>query len=169
MKIKYTNTLEDHIEFIKNDPTSQKSSKKIVVWFSILSILVFMYWKIVSYNKTGELLYLVEGFIFSLLSIVVFIYAYKKTIISSSQKHFENKKNNGFFCEHELVIDDLGINEITEVGNQNTKWSGITKIDETDDYLFIYIGSISAHVVPKKRIEGDLDKFIRLLKHGLNK
>jgi hypothetical protein len=56
-----------------------------------------------------------------IIIIVLFLYFIKQTTHKQSLKHFQNKENKGFFCKHELVIDESGINDITEVGNQYVK------------------------------------------------
>jgi hypothetical protein len=165
MKIKYTNILDDHINFSKHHRGESKTSKELVIWTLILCSLLFIYGKM---SEFQYLSYIIIGLLLFVLLIVLSPYFWNKLIHKESAKLFEDKENKGFFCEHELVIDELGLNEITEVGNQYVKWSGISKIDETDDYLYIYVGSLSAHVIPKKRVEGNLDEFIKLLNQNIN-
>ena len=164
MKIKYANILDDHINFSKHHRGESKTSKELVIWSLILCSLLFIYGKVSEFQNTINFSYLIIGLLLFVFFIVMIPYLLNKLILNESTKSFENKENIGFFCDHELVIDESGINDITEVGNQHTNWSGITKIDETDDYLYIYINSKSAHVVPKKRVEGNLEEFKKLLK-----
>jgi hypothetical protein len=80
------------------------------------------------------------------------------------KKILDEGENKGLLCEHSIEIIDNGIVETTTVGEQKSNWAGIERISETDDYLFIFIGSCTAHVIPKKCTKGDLPSFIEMLR-----
>ena len=45
-----------------------------------------------------------------------------------------------------------------------TKTSSLDKVVKLSDYIFIYISSVEAHVIPKSSItEGNLEKFLEEL------
>ena len=45
------------------------------------------------------------------------------------------------------------------------RWRGVQKIDIDNDYAFIYVGAIQAHIIPRKNIiEGNFDQFLEKAK-----
>ena len=59
-----------------------------------------------------------------------------------------------FFCattpNHIIAIAPDSITEISEVGESRTAWSGVEKVEENEEYIFLYTGSLIAHVIPKR-------------------
>lgn len=80
------------------------------------------------------------------------------------------KNSKGVVGEHELIITDEGLEEITEFNRSLVKWSGIKGIQESRNYYYLFIAGNAAHVIPKNRplIEGDILPFIQEFKEKLN-
>jgi hypothetical protein len=77
---------------------------------------------------------------------------------------YKEGQNKGFLCEHTLEIGEKFLTEKTDQGEQSCLFSCIERICLTDEYAFIYLGTIAAHVVPIKRVfEGDFNEFIKEL------
>jgi len=100
---------------------------------------------------------------------VVFGVLYYRASLKVSPKHiarlYSSEKNNGIFCEHELAILPEGIHEKTDVNEQLSAFSEIERIEITDTHVFIFIGTMQAHVIPKNKVlEGDLDAFVSALR-----
>jgi len=55
----------------------------------------------------------------------------------------------GFIGEHSIEIKQEGIFEKTDVNEGFHNWKAITSIKENKKYVFLYIGLIGAHVIPK--------------------
>lgn len=71
-------------------------------------------------------------------------------------------RNEGMLGIHELAIDHQGISETTNVGKSRRLWTAVNRIEETEDYAFLYITAISAHVIPKHNVTaGDAAEFIQ--------
>ena len=167
MKIKYYNTEEDIVAFnlhhSKNSPTYKRLLRIVQLLFSCIIIAIVLLW----YAHDRSTTRLVAGIVISTLYIFLFSLSSKWSLKIVSIKLNAEGKNLGVLCEHEIEILETGILETTEVGKQESNWAGIERLSETDDYLFIYTGSIMAHVIPKKRVEGDIEVFIEKLNEKL--
>ena len=72
-------------------------------------------------------------------------YVYRKAI--------PKKKHNGLMGRHKLVLTPKGLWEFTKVNESLAYWHGIDRIEENEDYIFIFTTPSSAHIVPKRVFE----------------
>jgi hypothetical protein len=63
----------------------------------------------------------------------------------------------------ELVVDERGVTERTAYGTLHRHWSGIERIAETPDHLFVYYAVHAALIVPKSW----LGESVGALRHAL--
>jgi len=68
----------------------------------------------------------------------------------SVRKLASEGKNKGILGSHTIIISEEGLQEITEVSESRSIWSGIERIEENEEYIFVYIGAYQAHVIPKR-------------------
>ena len=104
---------------------------------------------------------LVAGIAFSLLFGVIFHFTFTYSLERQARKLLSEGRTDGMLGTHELEIDTDGLTERTDVNESRQVWSAFDRIEETDDYAFLYISSIQAHVIPKNNVAaGDPDQFI---------
>lgn len=74
----------------------------------------------------------------------------------------EEGDNKNLFNQRTLVLTDDGITETSSIGESQIRWDKINHLEETEDYLYIYVSSVSAHIVPKRVFENlsEQEKFI---------
>lgn len=74
----------------------------------------------------------------------------------------EEGDNENLFNQRTLVLTDEGITETSSIGESHIRWDKINHLEETEDYLYIYVSSVSAHIVPKRVFENlsEQEKFI---------
>ena len=58
--------------------------------------------------------------------------------------------NKAIWGKHNITINDQELAETTEVGESRCRWSGVERVAENEDYIFIYVSTASAHVIPKR-------------------
>lgn len=76
----------------------------------------------------------------------------------------------GMICDHELEITEEAIIERTEYSETKSFWNVIERIEENENFAFIYIMTNAAHVIPKDRIlDGDYHVFILKAKEYMEK
>ncbi len=56
-------------------------------------------------------------------------------------------------CEwgkHTIVLQEKELVESSDAGHTNTWWSAVERVDQNDDYVFIFTSANAAHVIPKR-------------------
>ena len=85
-------------------------------------------------------------FIFSgTLIFIMNSYVYRKAI--------PKKKHNELMGTHKLVLTPKGLWEFTEVNESLAYWHGIDRVEENEDYMFIFTTPSSAHIIPKEYLK----------------
>ena len=70
--------------------------------------------------------------------------------------------------EHRLEIENDGLTERTDVNETKTLWRGMERVASTKTHTFIYVTSLSAHIIPHDRImAGNLQEFVQDVEHHL--
>ena len=164
MVIQYSNTLQDLEEFTKyhyaNSPNMKRTNLMLVVGVALVIFLFVGAQHGFEYTQ-GRL---VKALVISAILGGYFLLTSKKRIARSTRKMYSEGQGKGLLCEHELEITDDHLLEKSESGETRTKFPMLYRISETDSYLFIYIGTLMAHVIPKNRItHGDYQEFIQAL------
>lgn len=99
--------------------------------------------------------------LFAGLFSLIFNHLFAASMDRQVRRLYKEGTNKGVFGQHEIEIDDEGLVERTEVNETRQSWQGVERVGETDEYAFIYISSVMAHVIPKRPgIDGDPDEFI---------
>jgi len=161
MRIKYKNSMEDIIAFNKyhcaNSVTFQKQKKLATIYlpiiFFVLMILLF------------AVIQEIKIIVFGSLGLVIFTFfinhEYKKGIYKTTKRLYEEQDTNGIICEHILEINNENIMEKTDINEQKALWVSVQKIDTDNDYAYIYVSAIQAHIIPRKNVsEGNFEEFI---------
>lgn len=58
--------------------------------------------------------------------------------------------NPGVLGEHAIEINEKGVRETTAVNDGFQSWEGIQNIEQDKDYIYIFLGSMLAHIIPKR-------------------
>ena len=62
----------------------------------------------------------------------------------------DEKPDRGQLGKHHLVLSEDGVAERTAVHESRTSWSGVDRVEQDADYIFIYTSPNGAHVVPRR-------------------
>ena len=62
----------------------------------------------------------------------------------------DERPDRGQLGRHRLVLGEDGLTESTAVGESRTSWSGVDRVEQSADYIYIYTSPAAAHVVPKR-------------------
>ena len=172
MKIQFENTLEDVIAFSqhfnKTSPSMRRRRLITLLYFPILWFLIMVLPYI-----SGNLItiYIIIWIVVSLVWILFMSYFSKKSITRNVRKLYSEGENKGTIGKHTMVVNPDSLVDITEYGEFSIKWNAINKIESDENYIFIYISSVSAHVIPKKSFVSDLEieNFISEVQKNINK
>ena len=65
----------------------------------------------------------------------------------------DEKLDKGQLGMHKVVLDESGVVETTAVGKSRTSWAGVDRVEQNEDYIFIYTTPAAAHVIPKRAFD----------------
>jgi YcxB-like protein len=78
---------------------------------------------------------------------------------------YREGQNPLFEGAHVLRLDDTGLVATTPKAEARFALTGIQRIVETPDYIFVYLGAMQAFIVPRRRVSrGDVDIFVQELR-----
>ena len=77
------------------------------------------------------------------------------------RKAIPKGENNGVLGHHKIVLNDKGLIETMSVNETFHSWKSVERIEQSDEYIFIYIGPSMAHFIPKRFFadRGDAERF----------
>lgn len=160
MKLKYNLTENDYINFNIYHMKNSKSLKRAMIINRFLTPLIFLVMPfILHYISDTPFIYWAVTFI---LVYILWVCLYEKYAYRINRKRIkkmlQEKDNEGLIGESVLEIDDNNI-KITNDSGENTIYvKSIKNIVENDDYIFIYINSISVIIIPIKIFKSTEEK-----------
>jgi hypothetical protein len=69
---------------------------------------------------------------------------------NSLEKFVSQPENQSFFNRATLNITDAGITSQDDISEAKYNWNAITKKTETQDYIYLYLNTAQAIVIPKR-------------------
>lgn len=142
-----------------------KKSKLIVV-----SMMPLMMASIITIDFLRGKVNTVLVVIFTILSILWVIFYPKrmhKRAIKKTREILENGDNSGVLGKNKLTLNENGIIHSLPDSEQIIKWSGIKRLVDTETHYFLFDSAVSAIIIPKQKIENDLEQLDQLLKSKL--
>ncbi len=58
--------------------------------------------------------------------------------------------------KHKFRLSEEGLFESTEYNENLTRWGGIQSVEETRDYVYIFVDRCMAHVIPKRCFDSEV-------------
>ena len=62
----------------------------------------------------------------------------------------EAAPNKGLLGRHKVVLNESEVIERTAVGESHTLWAGVDRVEQNQEYIFIYTQPHAAHIIPKR-------------------
>lgn len=168
MKIKYTVEIEDLIAFnehhMDHSPMFRQSKKNAIIYTPLSLFLLFLVIGIGEHAWTLSII----GIIASLILAVLAPLTFRKHVRKTLEKSMSEGRNKGAVGQQQLELRDDGIYNTNSAGTQSTYWNAVERIEQTETHGFIYISSMSAHVIPALKVkEGDFDAFMQAARDHL--
>ncbi len=162
MKLQFDVTIDDLIEFHRHFFSTSKSvrrQRRIVIG----TVTAISATTIVLTARSLPLnLRLAAAALFAVFFPLMLRLIHTKSLDRSVRSLLAESGTEGVVGRHTLVADESGLTEETSVNETRHAWSAVQRIDETDDYVFIFISSLQAHTIPRCRVAaGDLDELVR--------
>jgi hypothetical protein len=169
MRIRYADTLDDLVafsDFHAAHSTTVKQNIRLTRWTSAVLViaLTFAALTFVTDDSMALSAKVFGALVGGVFMFVVVPHLTRWNLRVQMRKILREGRNKSVVGEHELEILDEGLLERTEYNETKSSWAGIERVVSTPQYTFIYITSVSAHVIPRESVsEGDYDAFIQEL------
>jgi len=62
----------------------------------------------------------------------------------------DERPGRGQLGRHEVVLGEDEVIESTAVNETRTAWTGVDRVEQSADHIFIYTSPAAAHVIPKR-------------------
>ncbi len=169
MKLEYRIEKEDYIDFNMDQFRNSKDLKKFfILQKGVISstLLIFILYL---YKYTDKPLYqflLFYGFIligWTLFESLVIRFLVRKKLES------ETKENPKLFGRKILEVNKNGLYDLSDNQVLEIRWLDVKFIDESKNYLFIFVVTSLGYIIPKKFFESEREKdeFIEIIKNNI--
>ena len=152
MELKYEMTKDDHLAFNLHYVKHSKTIKQSLSMQRFLVPFIFLILPFVLFWITGE--FLIGFFITFALISVGWIVFYPKYfyghIIRNVKKVLNEGSNDNLFGQHVFISTEVGFIEKNRAGETKIGWSSIERIEENEDYYFLFFSTMNAYIVPKR-------------------
>jgi hypothetical protein len=171
MKITYELEKDDLIKNSKYTLKHNAILKRIWIGY-IVFIFVVNYWPLIylfipEYWQRFDLVYLLKWLIYPTVSFAFYIVVtplLTKLINSINIRHQANKHRygDGVLGQHTIILEEDSFVEITDVNESRHKWKSIFRLEDTKDYIFLFISPQNYLSIPKKYFasEADAENFL---------
>lgn len=160
MKLKYDLTENDYINFNIYHMKNSKSLKRAMMINRFLVPLIFLVMPFILYY-ISDISFTYWALIF-ILVYILWVSFYENYVYRINRKRIKKmlkeKGNEGLIGENVLEIDENNIKVTNDSGENTIYVKSIKNIVENDEYIFIYINSISAIIIPIKVFKSTEEK-----------
>ena len=159
MKYKFNFTMDDWIKYndyyTKNSKAYKKQHIKVIIINTICAGVI----STIAYQgkvlTVFTLLRIISVFaVWALLSILLYRYNVKKNI----KNMLKDGKNNTIFGEQIVELTDEYIISSAAGNESKITWKSVEKYVEDKGYIYLFISSINAFIIPIDKIETDVNK-----------
>jgi hypothetical protein len=86
---------------------------------------------------------------------------YRAQLKRATNELLKEGRNALLDCPVRMEMDERGLRVTTEMSESRLAWDAVERVEETADHIFIYVTSMSSHVIPKWAFEsrGEAEQF----------
>jgi hypothetical protein len=162
MEVSYELTSEDLYAFqlraVQRSPIAKRSRRNMYIGFFVAVLIVGI---VPAIGSDGFVISRVSfGFIvisFAVVTSLAWLLERRMTHSAIRQLIKEEKPDKGQLGRHTVKLEETGVAESTEVGEQRTSWRGIDRVEQDDGYIFIYTTPAAALLIPKRAFSSPID------------
>ena len=149
MKFEFNQKVEDLFDLSKNSIRSNKMIKYIGILFLVLLLMNIL----PSLLKGGIDLNAIISWILPIIVIFLIWFGILKFAMNSQLKNPENRKVMLGKRVIELLDEEILVK--TPISDTRYKWPAITKLRQSKNSYFLYIGKSQALIIPKRILESE--------------
>jgi hypothetical protein len=153
MKVEFEHTVEDFINIqsyhLDRSPTLKKSRLFIRIVFPLLFI-IFLFGIFYAIQGRIDIIVVLLPVIGAIALYFLLPGAFKKASIKGILNMLKEGDNKSELGRVSIELSDRGINSITEAEESIVKWDSIIKVEENNQYIFLYLSSTRLIPIPIK-------------------
>ena len=164
MEIKFDLDIEDWIALQVQHLKESNAHKKRIRFVIYLVPLVYLA-LVLKDLYFGEIDYTFIGIaiVFSALLVFYFPQFYTNRTLKMLRKTIMQGDTTNLFGQYQISWNEEGFTVIQPGVESKIKWESFSRIEETNEYIFLYRTSVSAFIIPKNKVTGDLVEFEKVL------
>jgi hypothetical protein len=81
---------------------------------------------------------------------IVYFYQWRIGMWRKIRKLLEEGDNKNMLGSHRLILREDEVLETCSTAESRIKWQAVERIEENNDYIFLYVSAVSAHILPKR-------------------
>jgi YcxB-like protein len=164
MKLRYENTMDDLVAFNRyhcsRSPTLRRLIRSQQVFVAMLFVAVplgfligtFVLWE----DPVAAIVILGTASILAAAWFSWYPSYYRRCLDRNAKRLYAEGTNHGVVGLHDLELGNDMLIERNDSGESRIRYAKIEKLETSSDHLFIYVTSMSAHIVPlDDSTEGD--------------
>lgn len=161
MEINFKVTEEDYIQFNLHHLENSPSQKRL---YTILRFIVPMLSSLVVYFSGTRLFnqpslyWIIVAIVFAVGWIIYYPKEYKRSIVKQVKKMLKEGDNSAVFTDKKLVVEGNDISFIDCYTTEILTKESIQSVKVFDEMIVLYVGSVSAHIIPTRGINGEKRK-----------
>ncbi|KAA3637728.1 MAG: YcxB family protein [Calditrichaeota bacterium] len=160
MTITYENSPKDITAYgtllYTKSPTVKQHRNKALKYAVLLSVIIGL----VIYFTSDDISIL---YFWTALSVGWWIYIpiqHRRKYIKNMIATYADDTHKNLFGKHELTIDETGLTDKIEQGQNITSWGDIEHVEVSENIIYIFIRSSLAYLIVKENIsEGSFEQF----------
>jgi hypothetical protein len=158
MEVEYELTRDDLYAFQwranYTSPSARRARLKVYVYV-FLAMLVFSV--LPAYDGDGFNISYVSFMLlavpFPIIAFFVWVFLKRQMRRAILKLVQEEKPDRGQLGSHKISLTETELVETTHVGQSRTHWAGIDRVEQNNDYIFIYTTPHAAYIVPKRSFD----------------
>lgn len=114
---------------------------------------------VINYRNEPEMLMVAIPISLPVMAILfgIFYFFFRWQARAMFRRAVREGQSKGVLGPHTITLEPDTLREVTAAGEATHKWSGIAKVAETDDYIFVYTQPFAAHVIPRRAFATSAD------------
>ena len=155
-ELEYQISMDDYVEFNMCHSRNSKTFKKSMLVITLLGPVIFITIALVYF---GDFL----GVSIFLIASIIWIAFIRKYTLATTRRRITKFINEGDTSEifelKKLIINDDGVFWSSKTSEGKYNWNGIIKLCDLEEYIYLYVSSVQAIIIPKSQID-DNDEFV---------